>query len=208
MGRLVMILGILLLVVGGIGVVIGVVGVPLQFTSTIFQAVTPTAEELCEPGETLDEVRGAEEYTALEGYRRSIRYFCVSAAGERREVTGSFVTGMLGEALGGIGMLSLPLLASCLCTVGIFLTVIGFLFSRRRQFRVASAGGFDFPDQQVYVTTTRQPRAQTPRASPTPSGASGALADRLRQLEEARVSGLISEDEYQRLRQEALDSLT
>jgi hypothetical protein len=207
MGRLIMILGIILLVVGTIGVIVGMIGVPLQFTSTIIQAVTPTAEELCEPGETLDEVRGAEEYTALEGYRRSVRYFCVNDAGERREVTGSFVTGMLADAFSGVGTLLIPLLASCLCTVGIIFTVVGFLFSRRRQ--LATASSFDFPAAQTYIVQTQTPQTPQPRTPPasTPPAVGGtALSDRLRQLDNARTSGLITEEEYQRMRREALDS--
>ena len=192
-----MFFGIVLLLIGTAGVIFGMVGIPLQFTSTIFQAVTPTAAELCNPGETLDEVRGAEEYTALEGYRRSVRYFCVSDAGVRREVTGSFVTGMLSEALRGLGVFAIPLLSSCLCTVGIFFTVIGALLSRRKA--MLAVNNFAFPED--FGTSPASASRQLP---PT----SAALTHRLRQLEDARRSGLISEDEYQRLRREALDNLT
>jgi hypothetical protein len=195
MSRVVLFFGIVLLLVGTAGVIIGMVGIPLQFTSTIFQAVTPTAAELCNPGETLDEVRGAEEYTALEGTRRAIRYFCVNDAGERREVTGSFVTGMLGDVFRSLGVFAIPLFSSCLCTVGIFLTVIGALLSRRKA--MLAVNNFAFPEDFDTTSASRQP-----------SAASAALTNRLRQLEDARRSGLISEDEYQRLRQEALDNLT
>ena len=205
MSKLVMALGILLVLVGIAGVVFGLVGVPAQFTSTIMQAVTPTAAELCNAGETLDEESGASQFTPGQGYARNVRYFCVNDAGVRREVTGNFVTGMLGDAFNSVGVLLIPLLSSCILTIGIIFTVIGVLFSRR-QMRMVSTGGFNFPEQQVYVMGTQTPRAQTPRSVSLASA--GALAEKLRQLEEARISGLISEDEYQRLRQEALDSLT
>jgi hypothetical protein len=195
MSRVVLFFGIVLLLVGTAGVIIGMVGIPLQFTSTIFQAVTPTAAELCNPGETLDEVRGAEEYTALEGTRRAIRYFCVNDAGERREVTTSFVTGMLGDALRGLGVFAIPFLSSCICTVGLLFTAFGAIFSRRRA--MLAVNNFAFPEDFDTTTASRQP-----------SAASAALTNRLRQLEDARRSGLISEDEYQRMRQEALDNLT
>lgn len=195
MSRVVMFLGIILLIIGTIGVIIGVIGVPLQFASTIFQAGTPTAAELCNPGETLDEVLGAEEYTALEGTRRAIRYFCVNDVGERREVTTSFVTGMLGDALRGLGVFAIPFLSSCICTVGLLFTAFGAIFSRRRA--MLAVNNFAFPEDFDTTTASRQP-----------SAASAALTNRLRQLEDARRSGLISEDEYQRMRQEALDNLT
>lgn len=198
MGKVVMTIGIVLVILGTIGIIVGMIGVPLQFTSTIVQAVTPTAEELCNPGETLDEERGAEEYTALEGYRRSVRYYCVNDAGERREVTGSFVTGMLGDAFSGLGTLFIPLIGSCFCTVGIFATIFGWLFARRHPLRVASANNFAFPDENFVVRQT--PVTTNPENQ-------RALTSKLRQLEDARSAGLISEDEYQRLRREALNDV-
>jgi hypothetical protein len=198
MGKVVMTIGIVLVIIGTIGIIVGMVGVPLQFTSTIVQAVTPTAEALCNPGETLDEEHGAEEYTALEGYRRSVRYYCVNDAGERREVTGSFVTGMLGDAFSGLGTLLIPLVGSCFCTVGIFATIFGWLFARRHPLRVATANNFAFPDDNFLGTQT--PLSTIPENQ-------RALASKLRQLEDARSAGLISEDEYQRLRREALNDV-
>lgn len=147
MGKVVMTIGIVLVIIGTIGIIVGMVGVPLQFTSTIVDAVTPTAEELCNPGETLDEEHGAEEYTALEGTRRSVRYYCVNAEGVRREVTGSFVTGMLGNAFSGLGTLLIPLVGSCFCTVGIFATLVGWLFARRHPLRLSTGNNFAFPDE-------------------------------------------------------------
>src|SRR5215207_4838255 len=54
MSRLVIFLGILLIVAGAAGFLFGIIGVPVQFTNMISQAVSPTAAELCNPGETLD----------------------------------------------------------------------------------------------------------------------------------------------------------
>lgn len=193
-----MFIGILLLVVGAAGFIIGMIGIPLQFTSSILQAVTPTAAELCSTGETLDEVQGAEEYTALEGYRRSVRYFCVNAEGVRREVTGTFVTGMIGDTIRNLGGFLIPVLASCLCTIGFFLTFIGWFFSRRNMLRTTMPNNFVFPDEPMVVTQTNVTTSPERRKE---------LAAKLRQIEEARQAGLISEEEYQRLRREALDDL-
>ena len=144
MGRVVVLLGIVLILLGAGGVIVGMIGVPLQFANTITGAVTPTAAELCKAGETLETEQGAQEYLPGGGYRRSVRYFCVSGAGARREVTGSFVTGMLGDVFRSLGTLLIPVLASCVCSVGIILTIIGALLSRRR---ARATSEFVFPDE-------------------------------------------------------------
>lgn len=202
MSRLALVVGVLLVLVGGAGIVIGVIGIPTQFASVINQAVTPTAEELCNPGETLDEVTGQEEYTALEGWRHSVQYYCVNDAGVRRDVTGNFVQGMLGEAFGGVGSLLIPIISSFLCVPGLILLVLGLIFSRRRVansnvvVRTYSYGSptgsrFQFPDDP---TTPLQTTSDDPSA-------------RLMKLDAVRKAGLITEDEYTRIRQEILDSM-
>jgi hypothetical protein len=194
-----MFIGILLLVVGTVGFIVGMIGIPLQFTSTMLQAVTPTAAELCNPGETLDEVTGQEEYTPLEGYRHAVRYFCVNAEGVRREVTGTFVTGMIGDTIRSLGGFLIPVLASCLCTVGFFLTLFGWLFARRNTLQMVTPNNFVFPDETFVVTQSDMTATSEGRK---------ALTAKLHQLEDARQAGMISEEEYQRLRREALDNIT
>ncbi len=202
MGRLLLVLGIIFVIVGLGGMVVGVTGIGSNFLTTITDAVTPTAEELCKPGERLEQEEGASEYTALEGYRHTVRYFCVNAADERREVTGDFVQGMLGQALGSIPTMFVPAIGGCILTVGIFLAVIGLLISGRRR------GGSPRVVMQSYAFDFPQQGSTPPVARPTPrSPQSGDLSAKLRQLDEARQSGLLTEDEYQRMRQEILDSM-
>ena len=153
-------------------------------------------------GETLDEETGQEEYTPLEGYRRSVQYYCVNDAGVRRNVTGNFVQDMVGQVFGGLGSLAIPIVSSILCVPGFVLVIIGAILSRRNlqngniRFRTYTVGNtpnrFDFPDDP---TAPVQPTSDDPSA-------------RLMKLDAVRNAGLITEDEYARLRQEILDSMT
>ncbi|MCC6801491.1 MAG: SHOCT domain-containing protein [Anaerolineae bacterium] len=200
MSRLIMIVGILLVVVGIGSMAAGVGGIGTNFLSNLTDAIDPTAEELCNPGETLDQVMGPESYSPGTGYGRQVSYFCVNDAGERREVTGSFVQGMLGQVFSSIPSMFIPALGGCVLTVGILFVVIGFILSARRRSAnrvTVSTYGFDFP---ANPTPTAAPR---PRQQPQ----SGDLSAKLRQLDEARQSGLLTEDEYQRKRREILDSM-
>jgi hypothetical protein len=204
MSRLAIVIGILLIVVGGAGMMFGFVGVPTQFGSMISQATTPTAAELCNPGETLDEVTGQSEYTPLEGYRSAVQYFCVNDAGVRRDVTGNFVQGMLGQVFGGLGSLAIPIVSSCLFIPGIILVILGAIFSRRRvqdgnvvvrSYTIGSAPNrFVFPDD---------PNATVQNSQPTSSD----LSTRLSKLEAVRQAGLITDAEYERARQEIINSM-
>ncbi len=206
MSRLVIFLGILLMLVGAAGTIFGFIGVPAQFGNMISQAITPKAEDLCQPGEKLDEVTGQSEYTPLEGYRHSVQYFCVNSAGVRREVTGDFVQGMVGQVFGGLGSLAIPIISGLLFVPGIILVILGVIFSRRRTLpgnitvRSNTYGGstpnrFAFPDDPT-VIVQEDPRTR------------GDLSARLSQLDAARKAGLINDDEYARLRQAILDSTT
>jgi hypothetical protein len=205
MSRLAIIIGILLIIAGGAGMAFGFVGMPAQFGSMIEQATSPKAEDLCRPGETLDEVTGQSEYTPLEGYRSAVQYYCVDANGERRNVTGTFVQGMIGQVFGGLGSLAIPIVSSFLCLPGIVLVILGLIFSRRRvqdgnvvvrSYTIGNTPNrFQFPDD---------PNATVQHNAP----ASGNLSARLSQLEAARQAGLITDDEYERMRQEILDSIT
>lgn len=199
MGRLLLFCGIVLVILGIAGVGLGLTSIGGSFFNLVSDAINPTAAELCNAGETLDQVEGPDEYTAGEGYRHTVRYFCVSAAGERREVTGSFVQGMLGQAFGSVPAMFLPMIGGCVLAVGIFFTIIGLVLSARRRVLasptvVTQRYAFDFPPDQSDTPA--------PRASEATD-----LAAKLRQLDQARDSGLITEDEYQRKRQQIIDGL-
>jgi hypothetical protein len=211
MSKLLIVLGIILIVVGGAGMALGFGGITTQFTDVINQATSADAEDLCRPGEELEEESGAESYSPGVGYGRTVRYFCVDDSGERREVTGDFVQGMLGD----VGAAIMPMLSGSLITIispliltfGFILAILGFVFSRRRPRTVTQyvyTTGQGIP--QTFNTPSRQPPSTT-FSFPTQPQARGDLTAKLRQLDEARQANLISEDEYQRMRQEILDSM-
>ena len=206
MSRLVMFLGILLILVGGAGMVFGFVGVPAQLMSSISQAVQPKAEDLCKPGEELVKNEGPESYSPSMGYGRSVTYYCVNSDGVRREVTGDFVQGMFGQVLGSMGSLAIPIVASSLCAFGFVLALVGFVFSRRRRFQtVTSQYVFAGANpSSVYPVSTATSSNQPPPARPP---VQGDLAAKLRQIEDAHTSGLITDEEYQRMRQEILGTM-
>lgn len=194
MGRFVVILGILLTIGGVVGMVYGILTMTGQITGSIQSALSPDAAALCHEGETLDEATGPSEYTPGSGYGRPITYYCVDSKGERREVTGAFVGGMMNQVFGSFGGFALPMIGGGVMTIGILLTVVGAIFSRRRANAFANVGD----------TTT------FPNVSASWSGSTNTTADlsaRLLQVEEARRAGLISYEEYKRLRQDILDAM-
>jgi hypothetical protein len=90
-----------------------------------------------------------------------------------------------------------------LIVLGVILLVIGSLISRRRQPGMVTVGGV--PGVQVY---SNQPGAvDVTRYVQQQSKPGGDLTAKLRQLEEARNKGLISAEEYDRLRQQILDTM-
>ena len=64
-------------------------------------------------------------------------------------------------------------------------------------------GVIRFGGQEIHVDDLRAGNYQMNAMS----GSKRTLADTLRQLEDAHTQGLINDDEYQKLRQEALDKL-
>jgi hypothetical protein len=162
----------------------------------------PQAEELCEEGEHIVQLEGAESYTPGMGYGREVTVFCEDAEGNRRDVTEAFGTNMIGQALGSVsgvlGSVGVGFCFSSLIIVGVVLLLIGSLVSRRRQ--PIMVGGM--PGVQVM----NMPLCQTGYSRGAPVGP-GDLTTKLRQLEEARNKNLISEDEYERMRKSILDSM-
>ncbi|MBI1257933.1 MAG: hypothetical protein GC204_10715 [Chloroflexi bacterium] len=199
MSRLVMFLGILLILIGGAGFVFGMIGVPLLIANTATQLSDPTAADLCKPGEKLEIEHGAEEYSFSNGYSRSQYYYCVNDAGTRRDVTLDAAKNFIGGFLPSLGSLLIPIAGGGLCTIGFFLALFGFLFSRRRRFQTAT--------NQFAFVSPNAPASFTAPSMATRAPVQGDLAAKLRQIEEAHTSGLINDEEYQRMRQEILDSM-
>jgi len=206
MSRIVLVLGILLIVVGGIGLILGMVGAPFLIASTAAQLSEPTAADLCKPGEQLVTEQGGESYSYSTGYSHNQYYYCVNDAGTRRDVTLEAAKRFVGGFLPSLGTLVIPIISGGLCTVGFFLPLLGFIFSRRRRLQTATSQ-YVFAGANpstAYPLSSATPWSQSPPAS---SSLSASLTDLLRQLEDARKSGLISEDEYNRMRQEILNSM-
>src|SRR4051812_26687062 len=137
MSRIVMFLGILMIVVGGIGFVFGLVGAPLLIANSATQLSEPTAADLCKPGEELVTERGAEYYSYSNGYSHNQTYYCVNDGGTRRDVTLDAAKNFIGGFLPSLGTLVIPIAGGGLCTIGFFLALFGFIFSRRRTFQSA-----------------------------------------------------------------------
>jgi hypothetical protein len=211
MGRLITFLGFLLLI-GGIGgmVLSSVSG--FNFGNLASLGASPTTDQLCESGERLVEEKGSSQYTQGQGYASPVQYFCETTAGVRRDVTASFVNGLFGQASGFVGqigqMVGKQFMWAGLLTLGIILMVIGTIITRIRSGgavvrygpQVYVNGQPVMPGGQVYVNG--QPMtSQTSDWQKAASASSTSLADKLRQLENARNAGLITSDEYDRARQ-------
>ncbi len=206
-GKLLIVLGIALLV-GGI------IGSRLAFTpSDLVIDVEPTAEELCQSGEKLEIEQGASSYTPGQGSGRPTLYYCVDDAGNRRDVTGEFVEGLFGQAAGlipafasGVGI---SLITSILTTVGAVLLVIGLILTFTRRTRTSSLPGVPVVGAGGVVPSQMMEQLRRDQNVTTviPSAPGSDLTARLRQLDEARKAGLITQEEYDRLRQQLLDSL-
>lgn len=197
MGRIMAVLGVVLLIVGIGGMLTN------GFSPTNSLTDAPTAEQLCEEGETLVDETGASVYTPGQGYGRSVQYYCEDEDGNRRNVTGEFVEDLFGSAGGFIGDMMGSFLWGGLASLGGTLLTLGLIFT--------FVGRMNRQTQQMvgqYTSTftpTTYVSPSTPTSPPAPSG--GTLADRLRQLDDARAQGLLKPEEYERLRKQALDEL-
>lgn len=155
-----------------------------------FTASTPEIDRyltplLCEPGETLN--RNQSSYSYRPG---SISFTmhpeCVNSEGQERSVKDRFI-------LLGVGVYLATFLP------GLFLFIAGITRATRKMVtQTMSDNGINIRVFSLDDGTIQPGAVQTSTAS---------LTDRLRQLEEARDNGLISDEEYDRLRQEILDSL-
>lgn len=218
MGRILTLLGVVMLLAGLGGILYSSFSSFGAFGSAsgIDQLIaTPSADTLCKPGETLDVVQGASSYTPGSGSGRPTSYFCVDADGNRRDVTGDFVDDLFGSAGGFVGGLFNGILGTFLwgglMTLGIIFMVFGMI-SRRMSGKMPTIGGGVVLPTGTYTSGTvlgSSSAPYTPPPSPsfgTPAaGKTPPLAERLKQLEDARAAGLISQEEYERLRQQALN---
>ena len=133
----------------------------------------------CEPGEKIER----DQYTtpgSRGGTAFTMAVYCVSQESSRRDVTDRWT-------LIGMGAFLVPFL------IGLFAFIAGIGRNARR--------GAVVPSSPIIVG------GQMLSGSIPPNSSSGAsLTQRLKELQEARDAGLISAEEYERLRQEVLDS--
>ncbi len=216
MGRLLMFLGVIALVVGIGGNVLRGMG-SLQNIMPNVGAMLPNAADLCKTGETLEQdTSGVSQYKPGQGYVQGVRLFCVDSGGNRREVTGDYANNMMGQISGIFGNIFGAIGSSFMWTGltmgGVALLVIGAIINGRgrRQPQIV-LGGMNAGDvirvgnQTIQVSPDSKQVAQMK----TQAGQTGtdALTVRLKQLEQARQAGLISQEEYDRVRQQILDSM-
>lgn len=209
MGRILVILGVILVIGGTIGTTLGAfAGVGGIFSGLTANTFMPDEAELCEEGERLVEETGPSERLPGGGFASTVLHFCVDADGGRREVTGEFVSGMMGDVfssldgfLPGIGA---SVLLSLLIPVGVVLIIIGALVGRRRSAAYVQVGGMpSISGTSLFEADPRRDRVRM--TGETPGG--GTVAERLKQLDDLRSRGMISADEYDRLRQKILDEV-
>lgn len=217
MGRMLTVLGVLVLLIGIAGTAWSFLSPLIDPVNSIFnpagdaiQAALegPDAEKLCEPGETIETEEGPPSRTVGGTWGHPVTIYCVDGEGNRREVTGQFAGDLFGQAFASmpafLGGLGLSICFSSLIMVGVVLLVIGAIISRRnRQPGAVMAGGV--PNVQVY---RNQPGTVDASRYVQQQGKSGGdLTAKLHELEEARNKGLISAEEYDRLRQQILDTM-
>lgn len=241
MGKFLIIIGVIMMVVGFAGTMIGTFSGVSQIGNNIDDMLNTVenVEQYCNEGETLDESAGASESRPGQYNVRSVRYFCVDAQGNRREVTGDFMEGVFGQfgdtfggVFGGIStgfpFIVVIMIGTLFLIVGVLIAVMRRMNARPQMINPYGMSSYYPPStgvpmggqpttppytQQPYVQQPYAqqqpytPPTQQPPASPPVANAPQDLATKLRQLEDARNSGLISMAEYQATRQRILDEM-
>lgn len=211
--RIVLILAGIILIVVGIGSAIGgafgsVMNMmaPAMDVAQNYANADDEAAALCNDNEKLEKETGASEYTIGQGYASSVVYTCVDPQGKRRDVTGEFAEKMVGDLTGALNFnFSFSPVGLVLPILGFVLIFAGLLMRGRKATTVEAARvGGAFPGAQVVRI---DPRTGNVPVDLGQKASGGDLTTRLKQLEEARDKGLISQEEYDRLRQQILDSM-
>ena len=220
-GRLIALIGIVMIGVGIFGIIRANQSIPgLNLGNTMQLATDAKAREaqLCKPGEKLQEDKGPSQYSPGQGYGSSVTIYCVNNDGVKRDLTDAFAKNMVGQ-VGGIfsgvmsGMMG-SLIYFGLLAVGIVVTIIGLALGRRRSAQVVTFG-VPGSGSTVYSTTFNPQNSAggfdlnqvIQQARDMKAAAGGDLSTRLKQLEDARNAGLITQTEYDRTRQQILDTM-
>jgi hypothetical protein len=221
-GKLLALIGLVMIGFGIFGIFRAsqsLMGMNLGNTMELATDAKAREAQLCKAGEKLEENKGASQYTPGQGYGSPVTMYCVNNEGQKRDVTEEFGNSMVGQVGGIFGNVFSGILGSAIYFVlipfGVVLTIVGLIIGRRRNpavaFGVPGSGGV------VYTSSTFNPQGsggsidlnqviQQARDMKAAAG-SGDLTTRLKQLEDARNAGLISQTEYDRTRQQILDTL-
>ena len=206
MGRFLIILGIGLILITVGGFVFSLVGME----SARFAAIVE--QWVCDTEETLQVVTGVPRIDSDGSTVQSINIYCHIGENIQRDVTGLVFGGIVGGFIGGL-------------LLGIGLIFWGALrvVRQQRQHMVSMMQTFQVSPTQASVIDLRSstidydqipPQAQAilqtvlqSLTSATGSLQGDTLAERLKELEDARQQGLISQQEYDRIRTALLDKM-
>lgn len=237
-------MGRFLVFLGLIGIFAGVGGIIyssfIPFTNNdIVESVTNIEEKaraMCTANEELvveqgSSTRTTSSTTGTTG--RTVLYYCVDDAGNRRDITGEVIGDTVGNVVNAtFGSLG-SIFASSLVWMGVivfstFITILGGMMSARHRMRTGGIGGRGFmitvngqpiqmsrgnvtvkdmqnPTNMAQVGQMMNQMLDNMQKSPQSSGDIGA---RLQQLDQLYNSNLISREEYEATRQKILDDLT
>ena len=122
-------------------------------------------------------------------------FACVDDAGNRRDITADVMQSAFGEIANVLpSWATTSIVAAFLFCLGLPILLLGvvlFLF------------GQPSPPVPIGLSASPTPNINTGQTNHP----SGSFTDRLQELEKARQQGLISQDEYDRLRQQILDQM-
>ncbi len=214
-----------------VGIVLMIVGFVALFGIIVIPVLPPTEDNvsinnylqalLCNPGEKF--VRDQYLTRDKDGTNYSMTPYCVNSERQRQDVTGKWV-------LYGAGGFVVPFL------LGLFIVIAGTSAAARRRtgqvfqafpnsyggtdFAMFNAGGsnpknIDFQDGvlkvngfEINMGNLSPEKIDALKAQMQTFSSGGDLTTKLKQLQEAKDKGLISTDEYDRLRQRILDDVT
>ncbi|MBA3869072.1 MAG: SHOCT domain-containing protein, partial [Anaerolineae bacterium] len=209
----------LLMVVGFVSL-LAVIVIPVLPSTVDNASVTNYMTSLlCQPGEKL--VREQYKTHDSDGNGYSMTPYCVNSERQREDVTGRWV-------LIGVGGFLAPFL------IGLLMLVVGASAASRRQhtsrfqavpnsyggtdFAMFNSGNgtkqIDFDDGtlkvngfEIKMDGLTQEKIEALKSQMQVSAGGGDLTTKLKQIQDAKDNGLISSDEYDRLRKKILDDL-
>lgn len=207
MSKLVLIIGIILMVISFPILFLGIAGTENPTVERILQS------SVCRPPEKIVQVIGPYEYDSFDNsYGQSITFYCEIEPGQRRDVTLPAV-GIIG------GAFVVPFV------LGLMMVIAATSSMTRRAARNYSAGFTPVgPFGNTQPSTVIDLRGNSGEIPPhaqkilenvfgnafnwaTTATNPDSLSEKLTQLQDARDKGLISEEEYQRVRQAILDTM-